>query len=73
MDITVDASVVAKWFFIEPFKDEADALIDRSFRFNAPDLLASEFLSVVQKHTYYKKITVETGFTFIKRFRKLSI
>lgn len=51
MTQTIDASVAAKWFFDEPFQENAKALIRLTHQFNAPDLLVYEFTSIVRKNT----------------------
>jgi predicted nucleic acid-binding protein len=38
----VDASVAAKWFFDEPFSDEATRLLDASHTLHVPDFFLLE-------------------------------
>ncbi len=73
MILTIDASVVAKWFFDEPFKENAKALIELPYRFSAPDLLVYEFTSIVRKNTRHQKISNEEGLETLKRFHSLPI
>ena len=73
MDLIIDASVAGKWFFDEALNEAADNLISPHNRFVAPDLLASEFINIVQKNTRIRKITFEYGLAAIKRFQTLPI
>lgn len=43
MKLTVDASVVVKWFIPELLASEARALLALRFDLHAPDLLLAEF------------------------------
>ncbi|MHC1727591.1 MAG: type II toxin-antitoxin system VapC family toxin [Syntrophobacteraceae bacterium] len=43
----VDASVAAKWFFDQPFSDEAARLLDESHAINAPDFFLLEIDSIL--------------------------
>jgi hypothetical protein len=71
--LTIDASVIAKWFFDEPFQEQAKRLIELPVHFTAPDLLIYEFASIVRKLTRQNKITPNEGTDTIKQFKELSI
>ena len=49
MNLTVDASVVVKWFVREPLYDEARLLLDYPHEFQAPDILLAEFGNTIWK------------------------
>ena len=49
MSLTVDASVVTKWFVPEPFSEEARLVLDHSVDLHAPDLLLAEFANTIWK------------------------
>ena len=49
MKLTVDASVVVKWFIPELLASEARALLAPRFDLHAPDLLLAEFANTIWK------------------------
>ncbi len=49
MSLTVDASVVTKWFVPEPFSEEARLVLDHSVDLHAPDLLLAEIANTIWK------------------------
>ena len=49
MSLTVDASVVTKWFVPEPFSEEARLVLDHSVDLHAPDLLLAECANTIWK------------------------
>ena len=49
MRITVDASVVVKWFFREQLSDEARLLLSGRFDLHAPGLLLAEVANTIWK------------------------
>ena len=49
MKLTVDASVVLKWFVTEPLCEEARQLLDVQFDLHAPDILLAEFANIIWK------------------------
>ena len=49
MKLTVDASVVVKWFVSESFFDEARLLLAHRLDLHAPDILLAEFANVIWK------------------------
>ena len=49
MRITVDASIVIKWFVAEPLSRESRLLLARHMEFQAPDLLLPEFANTIWK------------------------
>lgn len=71
MLLTVDASVVAMWFFEEPLTSHADKILHLPFQLNAPDLLVYEFSSIVRKNTRLRNITEAEGIESIIRFHAL--
>ena len=57
MRVTVDASIVVKWFVAEPMSDEARLLLDRRIHLHAPDLVRVEFANTIWKKVRRKEIT----------------
>ena len=51
MKLTVEASVVIKWFVAESLSDEARLVLGRRVRLHAPDLLLAEFANTIWKKT----------------------
>ena len=49
MRITVDASIVIKWFVAEPLSRESRLLLTRQLELQAPDLLLPEFANTIWK------------------------
>ena len=49
MRLTVDASVVVKWFVPEVLADEARLLLEYPHEFQAPDILLAEFGNTIWK------------------------
>ena len=49
MNLTVDASVVVKWFVPEEFSEEARLLLEYPHEFQAPDILLAEFGNTMWK------------------------
>ena len=49
MSVTVDASIVIKWFVSEPMSQEARLLLARPIRLYAPGLLLAEFTNTIRK------------------------
>ncbi|MYA79822.1 MAG: type II toxin-antitoxin system VapC family toxin [Acidobacteriia bacterium] len=49
MKLTVDASVVLKWFVTEPLSEQAWQLLDVQFDLHAPDILLPEFANTIWK------------------------
>ena len=49
MKLTVDASVVIKWFVAESMSDEARLVLGRRIRLHAPELLLAEFANTIWK------------------------
>ena len=49
MKLTVDASVVVKWFVQEPFFEEARLLLAHRLTLYAPDMLLAEFANTIWK------------------------
>ena len=49
MKLTVDASVVLKWFVTEPLSEEARQLLSLHLDLHAPDILLAEFANTIWK------------------------
>ena len=49
MKLTVDASVVIKWFVAESMSDEARLVLGRRIRLHAPELVLAEFANTIWK------------------------
>lgn len=49
MNLTVDASVVVKWFVPEELSEEARLLLEYPHEFQAPDILLAEFGNTIWK------------------------
>ena len=49
MKLTVDASVVIKWFVTEPLCEEARQLLGDRLDLHAPDILLAEFANIIWK------------------------
>ena len=57
MKLTVDASIVAKWFLTEPQSEEARQLLAPRIRLHAPDLLLVEHANVIWKKVHQREIS----------------
>ena len=55
MKLTVDASIVVKWFVAEPLHHEARLMLARRLNLHAPDLVLSEFANTIWKKTRSKE------------------
>lgn len=55
----IDASVAAKWLFLEPGSDEAQELLNRFDYFYAPDLFQIELESIITKKVRKKELSLE--------------
>ena len=49
MNLTVDASVVIKWFVAEPMGDEARLVLSHRVKLHAPELVVAEFANTIWK------------------------
>ena len=56
MKLTVDASIVVKWFIAEPMCDESRLAIGRRAVFHAPEFLLAEFTNTVWKKVRRKEV-----------------
>ena len=56
MKLTVDASVVVKWFVREPFFEEARLLLAHRLTLSAPDILLAEFANTIWKKARQNEI-----------------
>ena len=56
MKLTVDASIVAKWFLTEPQSDEARQLLAPRLRRHAPDVLPVEYANTIWKKVHRREI-----------------
>lgn len=59
MKLTVDASIVVKWFVAESLHHEARCLLSRRIDLHAPDLVLSEFANTIWKKARNKEIQDE--------------
>ncbi|MCE2486192.1 MAG: PIN domain-containing protein [Desulfurellaceae bacterium] len=57
MKLTVDASVVVKWFVQEPFFEEARLLLAHRLTLYAPDMLLAEFANTIWKKARQNEIS----------------
>lgn len=57
MKLTVDASVVVKWFLTEPQSDEARRLLTPRFHLHAPDILLAEYANTIRKKVHRNEIS----------------
>ena len=57
MKLTVDASVVVKWFLTEPQSDEARRLLTPRFHLHAPDILLAEYANTIWKKVHRNEIS----------------
>ena len=70
MRITVDASVVIKWFVAEPFSQESRLLLGQQLELLAPDLLLPEFANTIWKKARRREISDPQP--FLAELRSLS-
>ena len=56
MKLTVDASIVAKWFLTEPQSEEARRLLAPRIRLHAPDVLPVEYANTIWKKVHRREI-----------------
>ena len=56
MKLTVDASVVAKWFLTEPHAEEALQLLAPRIRLHAPDIMLVEYANIIWKKVHRREI-----------------
>jgi len=49
VNLTIDASIVIKWFIAEPLSDEARLLLARRIQLHAPALVLAEFANTIWK------------------------
>ena len=56
MKLTVDASVVVKWFLTEPQSEEARQLLAPRIRLHAPDILLVEYANTIWKKVHRREI-----------------
>ena len=67
MKLTVDASVVVKWFIAEPLYHEAHIMLAQRIDLHAPDLVLSEFANTVWKKARRKEIPSEEPYLVFAR------
>ena len=56
MKLTVDASVVVKWFVAEPLSEDARRLLSHEIDLHAPDILLAEFANTIWKKARLREI-----------------
>lgn len=64
----VDASVVAKWLLQEPESERAQLLIKTDYYLRAPDLIMTEFASILLKRIVRKEMTPQECRVLLGRF-----
>jgi predicted nucleic acid-binding protein len=71
--VVVDASVCAKWFFIEEHSEPARRFMSSGETFAAPDLLAAEFGNIVWKRRMRGEIRDDEVAETIDAFADLAV
>ena len=61
MKLTVDASVVIKWFVTEPLCEEARQLLGERLDLHVPDILLAEFANIIRKRVRRGEISGPTA------------
>ena len=56
MKLTVDASIVVKWFVAEPLSEDARRLLSHRIELHAPDILLVEFANTIWKKVRLREI-----------------
>lgn len=70
MKLTVDASIVVKWFVAEPMSGESRLLLSRHIHLFAPELVLVEFANTIWKKERLKEI--RDAQPFVKELAGLS-
>ncbi len=73
MLVVVDASIAAKWFFIEEYSEIALRLLDNPFELHAPDLLFIELDSILSKRFRRNEISSGEAFDIHDEIYSMSI
>jgi predicted nucleic acid-binding protein len=77
MTVVIDASVAAKWLFLEAGSAEAEALLEKSERGEleliAPDLLVAEIASVIWQRIRRGDLDIRHGVALFEKFREAQI
>lgn len=77
MNVVIDASVCAKWFFPEPETDYALGLLNASergaIRFLAPDIIAAEMANLIWKKVLRMAVDDHHGMSSLARFHQIPI
>lgn len=73
MGAVIDASVCAKWFFVEEHSDVALRLMSSGKTFAAPDLLAAEFGNIVWKRRVRGEIDEDEALEAVGAFGDLRL
>jgi predicted nucleic acid-binding protein len=75
INVVVDSSVAIKWFVVEPYSDEAQAILDgyKAGEINllAPDLINAEVGNIVWKKHRLQNLDVEDAQEIINTFKTL--
>ncbi len=73
MIVIVDASVAAKWFFIEEYSAAALDLLDNPFELHAPDFLYLELNSLLVKRVRRRELVIREAFDIEDEIESLPI
>jgi predicted nucleic acid-binding protein len=75
--LVVDASVVVKWFVVEPHSNEARRVLEAyengAVSFHAPDILPAEFASTIWKKQLFQNLAESDARDILAAFRRLQI
>ena len=75
--LVVDASVVVKWFVVEPHSNEARRLLEAyesgAVSFHAPDILPAEFANTIWKKQLFQDLAEADAKDILAAFRRLQI
>ena len=69
--IVVDASAVVKWFFNEPFSDEAISLLHKGCKLFAPDILQTEVANALCRRAVKNEVSKEQVEQHLERWYKI--
>lgn len=75
--LVVDASVVVKWFVVEPHSNEArrvlEAYVNGAVSFHAPDILPAEFANTIWKKQLFQDLAEPDARDILAAFRRLQM
>jgi predicted nucleic acid-binding protein len=77
MNLVIDASVSAKWFFKEQGTDDALALLDGCHRgeieFLAPEILTAEMANLIWNKVLRRAVAADQACTFLDAFQRVPV